>query len=357
LKTFTALDYALPEIDYPESVMTTIRDVASLAGVSVASVSRVVNDSRAVQLETRERVEWAIQELGYVPNEAARSLKLARSNLLACVIPDVANPFFPELVRGVEDIASAEGYGTLLCNTDDDSQKEADYLDLLAQRRIDGLLLIPSRDEQPPSGLVRLQKQGTPVVVMDRLLEGFDGDSIVVDNRRGGALAAEHLVALGHSRIAIINRSLDTSSTRLRHEGYEEVLGSVGILDESLVVLGSYSFDFGRDAARELLTSPTREPPSAILAGSDVLAIGALQVAHELGLHVPHDLSIVGFDRIAMSQLMSPPLTTVEQPIYEMARLAADLLVDRATGETTERRTRRTLQPTLHVAASTGPPK
>lgn len=336
--------------------MATIQDVAALAGVSVASVSRVVNNSRAVQPATRERVERAARELGYVPNEAARSLKLARSKLLACVIPDVTNPFFPELVRGIEDIAIAEGYGTLLCNTDDDSQKEADYLDLLAQRRVDGLLLIPSRDEEPPPGLTQLVDQGSPVVVIDRFLDGFDGDSIVVDNRRGGILAAEHLIGLGHARIAIINRLPDTSSARLRQEGYEEALASTGLLDRALVELGSYTFDFGRDAARRLLTTDG-EAPTAILAGSDVLAIAALQVAHELDLDVPRDVSIVGFDRIAMSQLMSPPLTTVEQPIYEMARLAADLLLERAKGARTGPGRLRTLQPTLHIGKTTGPPR
>jgi LacI family transcriptional regulator len=336
--------------------MATIRDVAELAGVSVASVSRVMNNSRGVQAETRRSVEKAALELGYVPNEAARSLKLARSNLLACVIPDITNPFFPELVRGIEDIASAQGYGTLLCNTDNDSDKEADYLNLLARRRVDGVLLIPARDEQPPPGLTRLLDQGSPVVVIDRFLDGFDGDSIAVDNHRGGVLAAEHLVELGHHKIAIINRLPDTSTSRLRQEAYEQTLAAAGRLDESLVKLGSYTFDYGRDMARQLL-SAEGELPTAILAGSDVLAIAALQVAHELGFRVPQDVSIIGFDRIAMSQLMSPPLTTVEQPLYEMARLAADLLLERARGERTGPGERRILQPTLHVGASTGVPR
>jgi LacI family transcriptional regulator len=336
--------------------MATIRDVAELAGVSVASVSRVMNNSRGVQAQTRQSVQTAARELGYVPNEAARSLKLARSNLLACVIPDVTNPFFPELVRGIEDIASAEGYGTLLCNTDNDSDKEADYLSLLARHRIDGLLLIPARDEQPPPGLTRLREQGSPVVVVDRFLNGFDGDSIAVDNHRGGILAAEHLIELGHQRIAIINRLPDTSTSRLRQEAYEETLAAAGRLDRSLVKLGSYTFNYGRDMTRQLL-SAEGELPTAILAGSDVLAIAALQVAHELGFRVPQDLSIIGFDRIAMSQLMSPPLTTVEQPLYEMARIAADLLLKRARGERTGPGERRILQPTLHVGASTGRPR
>jgi LacI family transcriptional regulator len=315
-----------------------------------------MNNSRGVQAETRRSVEKAALELGYVPNEAARSLKLARSNLLACVIPAVTNPFFPELVRGIEDIASAQGYGTLLCNTDNDSDKEADYLNLLARRRVDGVLLIPARDEQPPPGLTRLLDQGSPVVVIDRFLDGFDGDSIAVDNHRGGVLAAEHLVELGHHKIAIINRLPDTSTSRLRQEAYEQTLAAAGRLDESLVKLGSYTFDYGRDMARQLL-SAEGELPTAILAGSDVLAIAALQVAHELGFRVPQDVSIIGFDRIAMSQLMSPPLTTVEQPLYEMARLAADLLLERARGERTGPGERRILQPTLHVGASTGVPR
>jgi LacI family transcriptional regulator len=340
----------------PRFVMATIRDVAELAGVSVASVSRVTNNSRGVHAQTRESVERAALELGYVPNEAARSLKLARSNLLACVIPDVTNPFFPELVRGIEDIASAQGYGTLLCNTDNDSDKEADYLNLLARRRVDGVLLIPARDEQPPPGLTRLLDQGSPVVVIDRFLDGFDGDSIAVDNHRGGVLAAEHLLELGHHKIAIINRLPDTSTSRLRQEAYEQTLAAAGRLDESLVKLGSYTFDYGRDTARQLL-SGGGDLPTAILAGSDVLAIAALQVAHELGMRVPRDLSIIGFDRIAMSQLMSPRLTTIEQPTYEMGRLAADLLLERARGERTGPGQRRILQPTLHVGASTGVPR
>jgi LacI family transcriptional regulator, galactose operon repressor len=336
---------------------TNIGDVAALAGVSAASVSRVMTGSRTVKPETRERVEQAVAELGYIPNQSARSLKLSRSNLFACVIPDIANPFFPELVRGVEDIAIAQGYGTLLCNTDDDPLKEAAYLDLLAQRRIDGLIMIPSRDEEPPAGLHRLMDQGTPVVVIDRLLQGFEGDSIMVDNRLGGMQAAQHLVELGHRRIAIINRSLDTSTARLRQDGYEEVLISEALLDDSLVKLGSFTFEFGRDAARELLSSAPDARPTAILAGSDVLAISALQTVHEIGLQVPDDISIVGFDGIAMSQLMSPPLTTVKQPIYQMAHLAANLLVERARGTAKEDTTWRTLQPSLHVGASTGPAK
>lgn len=333
---------------------TNIHDVAALAGVSAASVSRVMTGSRTVKPETRERVEQAVAELGYVPNESARSLKLSRSNLFACVIPDIANPFFPELVRGVEDIASAQGYGTLLCNTDDDPGKESAYLNMLAQRRIDGLLMIPSRDEEPPAGLEKLMNQGTPVVVMDRLLQGFEGDAIMLDNHLGGVQAAQHLVKLGHRRIAILNRSPDTSTARLRQEGYEEVLISEGLFDESLVKLGSFTFEFGRDAARALLSVAPGDRPTAILAGSDVLAIAAMHAVHEIGLQVPDDISIVGFDRIAISQLVSPPLTTIEQPIYQMARLAANLLVERARGTAEEGVIWRTFQPSLHVGSSTG---
>jgi LacI family transcriptional regulator len=228
---------------------------------------------------------------------------------------------------------------------------------MLAQRRIDGLLMIPSRDEEAPAGLERLRNQGTPVVVMDRLLEGFEGDTIMVDNHLGGVQAAQHLVELGHRRIAILNRSPDTSTARLRQEGYEEVLISQGLLDESLVKLGSFTFEFGREAARELLSVAAADRPTAILAGSDVLAIAAMHAVHEIGLQVPDDISIVGFDRIAISQLVSPPLTTIEQPIYQMARLAADLLVERARGTANEGMIRRTLQPSLHIGSSTGPAK
>lgn len=331
--------------------MTTIKDVAAKAGVSIASASRVLSDSRSVNPETRRVVEEAAEELGYVPNEMARGLKLARSNLMACVIPDITNPFFPELVRGFEDIASEGGYGTLLCNTDNDVNKEASYLQLLAQRRIDGLLLIPSGDEDPPPGLLQILAQDAPVVVMDRHLNGFTGDSIFVDNRLGASLAAEHVVELGHERVGIINRALDTSTARHRQEGYEGVLRSTGVFDESLTRYGRYSFDSGLEMAEELLDTP--RPPTAILAGSDVLAIATLHVADELGLSIPGDVSIVGFDRIAMSQLVRPTLTTVAQPIYEMARLAADLLLQRARGERTGLGEVQVLEPELHIGHTT----
>lgn len=330
--------------------MTTIRDVARHAGVSIASVSRVVNGGAGVGLEVTRRVQLAVAELGFQPSSVARSLKTARTHILACVIPDVSNPFFPELVRGVEDAGRARGYATLLCNTDDDPEKEADYLRLLDRRRVDGLILIPSRDEAPPPPLLHLMGRGTPVVVADRRLDGFAGDIVLVDNQIGARLAARHLLDLGHRRIGIVNRALDTSTARERQVGFRSELAAAGCYDEELVRFGSYTLESGGVMATELLGAGA--PPSAILAGNDLLAIGVLQAAAEMGLRVPQDLAVVGFDGILLSRIVVPRLTTVAQPIYELGRLAAELVLRRS--EDPERRAKtHLLKPELQLGAST----
>ena len=332
-------------------VMTTIRDVAGHAGVSIASVSRVVNGGPGVGPDVTRRVQLAVAELGFQPSSVARSLKTARTQTLACVIPDVSNPFFPELVRGVEDAGRGRGYATILCNTDDDPDKEADYLRLLDRRRVDGLILIPSRDEAPPPPLLHLMGRGTPVVVVDRRLEGFAGDVVLVDNQVGARLAVRHLLDLGHRRIGIINRALDTSTARERQAGFRSELAAAGCFDEALIRFGSYTLESGGAMATELLRSGS--PPSAILAGNDLLAIGALQAAAEMGVRVPQDLAVVGFDGILLSRMLVPSLTTVAQPIYELGRLAAELVLRRA--EDPERRPRtHLLKPELQLGASTG---
>ena len=331
--------------------MTTIRDVARQAEVSIASVSRVVNGGAGVGPEVTRRVQLAVAELGFQPSGVARSLKTARTHILACVIPDISNPFFPELVRGVEDAGRARGYATLLCNTDDDPDKEADYLRLLDRRRVDGLILIPSRDEAPPPPLLHLMGRGTPVVVADRRLDGFAGDVVLVDNQIGARLAARHLLDLGHRRIGIVNRALDTSTARERQAGFRHELEAAGCFDEALVRFGSYTLESGGAMATELLGAGA--PPSAILAGNDLLAIGALQAAAEMGLRVPQDLAVVGFDGILLSRIVVPRLTTVAQPIYELGRLAAELVLRRS--EDPERRAKtHLLKPELQLGASTG---
>jgi LacI family transcriptional regulator len=330
--------------------MTTIRDVARQAGVSIASVSRVVNGREGVGTEITERVRQAVSELGFQPNSVASSLKTARTHILACVIPDISNPFFPELVRAVEDAARAAGYATLLCNTDDDPDKEADYLRLLDRRRVDGLILIPCHDEAPPAALLHLAARGTPVIIVDRRMDGFACDIVLTDNRHGGRLAARHLLELGHRRIGILNRAPDTSTARERDAGFRAELSPAGAYDPALVRLGRYNLESGRAMAADLLASPVR--PTAILAGNDLLAIGALQAAADLGLRVPEDLSVVGFDGILLSQAVVPRLTTVAQPIYRLGELAVQLVL-RPPDRTRRPRTH-LLRPELRIGRSAG---
>jgi LacI family transcriptional regulator len=333
--------------------VVTIRDVAQRAGVSTASVSRVLNGTDRVSPGVAARVQTAVAALGYQPSDVARSLKTAVTNILACVIPDISNPFFPEMVRGVEDVAREFGYATLLCNTDDDPDKEDEYLRVLARRRIDGLILIPSHDESPPIPLSYLIEHLTPVVLVDRGMDGFAGDRVMVDNRRGGQLAAEHVLDLGHRRIGIVNRAPDTSSARERQEGFATALADRDAYDVALVRYGDYAIGSGRTHAMDLLSRTPR--PTAILAGNDLIGIGALQAAAELGLTVPGDVSIVGFDGIALSEFVAPPLTTVAQPTYQLGRLAASLLVRRRSGETSGVGVTYRLEPHLVVRGSTGP--
>lgn len=333
--------------------MATIRDVAQRAGVSTASVSRVLNGTDRVSPEVAARVHAAVAALGYQPSDVARSLKTAVTHMVACVIPDISNPFFPEMVRGVEDEARAFGYATLLCNTDDDPDKENEYLRVLARRRIDGLILIPSHDETPPTPLRYLIEHLTPVVLVDREMDGFTGDRVMVDNRRGAQMAAQHVLDLGHRRIGILNRAPDTSSARERQEGFATALANRDAYDEALVRYGAYAIGSGRAQAMDLLSRTPR--PTAILAGNDLIGIGALQAAAQLGLTVPNDVSIVGFDGIALSEFVAPPLTTVAQPTYQLGRLAASLLVRRRSGEISGVGKPYLLEPHLVVRSSTGP--
>lgn len=333
--------------------MTTIRDVARHAGVSIATVSRVLNGTGGVAPEMTLRVTRAVTQLGYEPSSVARSLKTAATMLIACVIPDISNPFFPEMVRAIEDVADEAGYGTLLANTDDDIAKEERYLRLLARRRIDGLILTPVGDERPPAPLRYLVEHGVPVVVVDRRLEAIGADTVLVNNRRGGAIAIEHLVGLGHRRIGIINRTLDTSTARERHEGAVAALADAGLGTDDLVRFGTYSVASGRNLAAELLSRPDR--PTALFAGSDTMALGALRAARELGLRVPRDVSIIGFDGIPLVDMVTPKLTTVAQPIYGLGHQAATLILERRRDAGREPRSV-ILEPELEPGESTGRP-
>ncbi|MFN8466077.1 MAG: LacI family DNA-binding transcriptional regulator [Caldilineaceae bacterium] len=306
--------------------MVTIRDVAARAGVSSTTVSHVINATRPVSAELRARVESAMAELGFQPNALARSLRRKRTHTLGMIVPDSANPFFAEVGRGIEDTSFASGYSVILCNSDGDPARELLYLDLLVQKQVDGVLLVPTGDHAELAA--RLRTRNIPVVVIDRDVSEAPIDRAHIDNVAGGYLATRHLLDLGHRRIGYIGGPPHLSPVPDRSAGYCRALQEAGLpIDDRLIIAGNFRDFSGYSGAQALFALP--DPPTAIFAGNDLMAIGVLAAARDAGIAVPDDLSIVGFDDIHLAGYINPPLTTVAQPKYELGVIAAELLLAR----------------------------
>ena len=331
----------------------TIRDVARVAGVSPMTVSRVINDSPRVKPETRERVAAAIAELGYVPNQLARGLTQQRTGTLALVVPDFTDPFFSLILRGAEDVARRAGYKVILCNTDGDLEREAEYLEDMVARRVEGLLIAPVGDRS--RGHLRLLgTHQVPFVLLDRAVPGVENDLVQGDSVDGARQLVTHLVALGHRRIAHVTESLEVSTARDRLRGYQEALAAAGIqYDPDLVAAGSAAtVQGGHEAAQALLDLPER--PSAIFAVNNLAAVGVIRALRARGLGCPGDVAVVCFDDIVLASLLQPFLTVMAQPAETFGTLAVQLLLDRLAGRVTERRRRVVLPADLIVRQSCG---
>lgn len=306
--------------------MPTIRDVAKKAGVATTTVSRVLNNSGYVSAATRARVEAAIQELGYVPNRVARSLRLKRTNTLALVVTDITNPFWTTVVRGVEDAANAAGFTVILCNTDESPSKQDAYLQVLLQKRVDGILLTPTHSTPEPIALLHRLKM--PVVVLDRRVPGAEVDVVRCDSRAGAYQLVRHLLDLGHTRIAALAGPEDVSTSTDRVAGYRRALHEAGLGEEhEWVRYGQFTFESGVEGAEEVLDLDPR--PTALLAANNFIATGALRVLHEAGLDVPRDMSLVAFDELSCDPSTVPFLTVADQPAYQMGQKATELLIAR----------------------------
>jgi len=332
--------------------MATIKDVALRAGVSVTTVSHVVNDTRHVSAKGRERVEQAIRELGYVPNAMARSLKSNTTSTLGMLIPNSSNPYFAEIVRIVEDRCFGAGYTLVLCNTDDEPRRQSVYLQVLAERRIDGLIVVSTGAGDDDSLVTQLHGLRIPTVLVDREIADPACDLVETAHMQGGLLAVRHLLSLGHKRIACIGGPVGVMPSEQRIEGWRVALAEAGAAPnaDALLWRGGFTSQGGYEAMHAILR--TEHAPSAVFVCNDLMAIGALRAAHESGVHVPDDLSIVGFDDIELSAYTSPPLTTVAQPKERIGALAVDMLLERVGGK--RRDTRKVvLQPELRVRAST----
>ena len=329
----------------------TIADVANRSGVSTATVSRVLSGAVPARAATRERVLTAARELDYRPSGIARALKRSETRTIGLLVTDIGNPFFPQIVRAVEDEAHLRGYGVVLCNAGDDPDRELAYLDVLLERRVDGLIVASARATRRHAD--RLASVPMPVVLVNSDAPAGRLSGITVAHRLGARLAADHLLALGHRRLAhIAAPSAHAAAARLRHAGVTDALRGAGIDPSALLVAeGDEHVDGGSRAAELLLAEGPG--PTGIVCYNDLTAVGALRAIRAAGLRVPDDVSVVGFDDIELAAWTDPPLTTIRQPTDALGLWAVEHLIVHGSAAKVERVV---LEPELVVRSSTGPP-
>ena len=333
--------------------MVTIYDIAKKANCSAMTVSRVINNTGRISEETRRRVQDIMKEMNYVPNSMARSLVVQETRLLSLLITDITNPFYTTLARGAEDAARRLGYRLLLANSDESVEKEKDYIDTVISARVDGVLFAPAGDRSLPN-LKRLRKQNIPIVLLDREVPGVECDQVLGDSKEGARLLTEHLIGLGHRRIALLNGSSSVSTARLRLSGYLEALKLHGLpFADDYVAEADY-----RKVEMEGLLERMfrgREAPTALFAANNFLALGAIRALQKRGLKVPEDLSVVCFDELEAGFVLDPFMTVVAQPAYDFGFMGIQMLVDRIQDKGPEGWRRIILPATLHTRKSTAP--
>lgn len=311
--------------------MTTMKDVARRANVSTATVSRVLSNAGGFSDEVRLRVELAVAETGYRPNRLARGLRRQVSSVWGLLISDIQNPFFTSLVRAVEDVANEHGYSVVLCNTDEEPAKEAHYLDVLLGEQVAGILITPEDEER--TSVKNAVALGVPVIAIDRRLRSTDVDTVIVDNQRGAREAVSHLVEQGARRIAVVSGPETVTPFRERVDGYVEGLEEHGIaVDDNLILRTELHSVGAYDAVQTLFSGPNR--PDAIFPVGGPLTLRTLHAIVDLGLRIPDDVLFVSFDDLPLADLLTPGLTAVKQPTYDLGRHAAQLLIERLGGYT-----------------------
>ena len=332
--------------------MATIKDVAAIAGISYTTVSHVVNRTRPVSDEVRKKVEAAIAQLDYVPSAVARSLKAKSTATIGLLIPNGINPYFAELARGIEDYCERNGYCVILCNSDDNLEKQRSYLRVLLEKRVDGLIVSSvGGDDSLVHSLLAVR---TPMVIVDRDLEHVAADLVRIDHELGAYLATSHLLQLGHQHIACISGPAETSVARMRLAGYHRAMQEANLdVPPSWIVESDFTGPSGYRAARQLLG---QNRPTAIFAANDMVGIGVLRAAAELNVRVPAELSVIGFDDIQMSQYVYPALTTVGQSILQLGEQAAQVLLRRISAQSHAPVEQFIVAPSIVLRESTAPP-
>jgi LacI family transcriptional regulator len=332
--------------------MPTIKDVAALAGVSYTTVSHVINRSRPVSEKARSNVEAAIRRLNYVPSAVARSLRHQATSTIGLLVSNSTNPFFAELSRGIEDSCYQAGYSVILCNSDDDPERQQTYLRVLLEKRIDGLIICSAGDDL---GLAEhLRDAQVPIIIVDRAVKGLMADLVQIDHFKGGYIATRHLLELRHKSIGCIAGPSSAAVSAERLDGYHKALDEAGApFRAEWVVEGDFTAEGGYRAARNLLKKPEI---TAVFASNDLMGIGLLRFAAEHGIRIPSQLSVVGFDGIELTKYFYPSLTTVGQSIHKQGEIAVSALIERMRKGGEGRFRRIVINPELSIKESTGAP-
>ena len=331
-----------------------MQQIARMAGVSLGTVSHVLNNTANVREPKRSRVLDAVQAAGYQPSQLARGLRRDTTNMIGMIIPDITNPFFPAVVRGAEDVAFSNGYRLILCNTDNDHSKEIVHLNELRTYLPAGLIVIPSNFSELTSQAESYRGSGTGVVCVDRLPKHWSGDSVTANNEAGAYNATRHLIKVGHTRLAKITGPLHLTNAKERLGGFKRALKQAKI-HLSPEYVQETTFDKRGGHAKTLILLRLIPRPTAIFAGNDMIALGALLAVREAGLRCPEDISIMGFDDMDLCETTNPSLSSVSQSGYQLGTSAARLLLDRKEGDTSAAR-HIILETQLNLRNSVGPP-
>ncbi len=334
--------------------MANMKEIARLAGVSLGTVSHVLNGTVKVREPLRKRVLDAVQKTGYQPSQLARGLRRDKTNILAMIIPDILNPFFPGVVRGAEDIAFSNGYRLVLCNTDNDHAKEISHLKALQSYLPSGLIVIPSDFSDLAAQADSYRKAGAAVVCVDRLPRHWEGDSVTINNAEGSLNATSYLIDLGHRHLAAITGPLRLTNSQDRLKGFKKALRQAGI-ETSPEYLQETTFDKAGGYAKTKILLRMVPRPTAIMACNDMIALGALQAIREAGLHCPDDVSIMGFDGLDLTEMTTPQLASVYQSPYQLGATAAQLALDRVNEKNSPVR-KIVLKTELRIRESVAPP-
>jgi LacI family transcriptional regulator, galactose operon repressor len=333
-----------------------MHDVAAHAGVSPMTVSRVINDQARVSDDTRRRVQASIETLGYVPNRLARALSRRRTSTFGVIVPDLANPFFTLVVRGIEEVARRADHHVILCNSYADPERERAYLEDMVSFQVEGVLIAPVSDRSRPH-MRLLARERVPFVMIDRSIGGFTGDLVQGDSVAGAQRAVEHLIGLGHRRIGMVTETDEVSTARDRQLGYRAALAAAGLeVHDELIAYSSVATDAdaARAAADRLLA--LADPPSALFAVNNIAVVGVVEAARARGLAIPDDVALVCFDEIEHLARVHPFLTVLAQPAETFGTLATQLLLDRIAGRIDDQPRTVVLPGTLIVRESSGAP-